>query len=114
MAEPLYAAISSDGGCFKFSNVTSNTYMAAAKLVETGIDTAKINRLLFDSKSENTLRAEGLALSQMQCFFDKKVSLTCITKAERDALGLKFEDLETIIDTVRALRGVEIAVSLKE
>ncbi len=114
MASALYAAISSDGGCFKFSNVSPYTHTVAARLIETGIDTAKINRLLFDSKSESVLRAEGLALSKMKTYLDGKVSLSCITRADRDAHGLLFEDLETVIDVVRSLRGVEVSVAIKE
>ena len=39
----IYAAISSDTGCFRFSNVTPRTMMAGAQLLEQGIDISQIN-----------------------------------------------------------------------
>ena len=47
----LYAAISSDTGCFKYSNVSPETHICTSELMRSGIDTARINQLLFDSKS---------------------------------------------------------------
>ena len=114
MASALYAAISSDSGCFRFSNAKSHTHIVAARLIEKGIDTAEINRLLFDSKTEAQLKAEGLTLNKMQSLFGGRLALACITKNDRDTLGLKFEDFETAIDIVRSLRGVEISAVIKE
>lgn len=45
IAECLYVAISTDTGCFKFSNTTSNTHRTAAALIEAGADVYPINKL---------------------------------------------------------------------
>ena len=113
-ASALYAAISSDSGCFKYSNAKPHTHAAAAKLLQLGVDSAEINRLLFDSKSESVLRAEGFALAKMTPYFDGKVNAVVITKAEREALGLEFEHFETSIDIVRSLQNVKIAIAVKQ
>jgi phosphoesterase RecJ-like protein len=110
----IYAALSSDTGCFKYSNVTPHTHLVAAELLNMGADASEINRLLFDCKSEEILKAEGFALSKMKSFFGGKLNLVCITKKEREALGLELEFFETVIDVVRSLDGVEIAVAIKE
>lgn len=114
MVNALYAAISSDSGCFKYSNVTPHTHIVAAKLLDMGADSAKMNRLLFDSKSEGILKAEGFVLNKMRSYFSGKLNLVCITKSDRDTLGLELEFFETAIDVVRSLDGVEIAVAVKE
>ena len=114
MVNALYAAISSDSGCFKYSNVTPHTHIVAAMLLDMGADSEEMNRLLFDSKSEGVLKAEGFALNKMRSFFSGKLNLVCITKADRDGLGLDLEFFETAIDVVRSLDGVEIAVAIKE
>jgi phosphoesterase RecJ-like protein len=114
MAEAMYAAISSDSGCFKYSNTKPHTHEVASELISLGIDASEINRLLFDSKSEEVLRAEGITVSKMHTFFDGYVNLACITKSDREDMGLKFEHFETSIDVVRALRGVGIAVVIKQ
>lgn len=114
MINALYASISSDSGCFKYSNVTPHTHLVAAELLNMGADASEINRLLFDCKSEEILKAEGFALSKMKSFFGGKLNLVCVTKKEREALGLELEFFETVIDVVRSLDGVEIAVAIKE
>ncbi len=47
-AECLYAGITSDSGGFRYSNTRPETMRIAARLMETGIDFAKINRIIFD------------------------------------------------------------------
>ena len=49
-AELLYAGLSSDTGCFRYSNVTRDTHLHAAALIEAGVDAAEINRQLFEVK----------------------------------------------------------------
>lgn len=113
IAAPLYAAISSDTGCFRFSNATASTYRAAARLLELGIDAADINHRLFDSKSAGQLAAEGLTARILRTPLPH-VSGVCITRAAREALGCPLSDFETSIDVVRSLAGTEIAYVIKE
>jgi len=112
----LFAAISSDTGCFKFSNATAAAHRAAAELMEGGMDIPadEINRLLFDRKTAAVLTAEKIALSNLQVFREGRVAVTSITAAERREARLTAEDTDTMIDAIRVLDGVEIAATLKE
>ena len=66
IAECLYVAISTDTGCFKFSNTTSNTHRTAAALIEAGADVYPINKLFFDTKSFSRLRMEAKLTETME------------------------------------------------
>jgi phosphoesterase RecJ-like protein len=110
----LYAAISSDTGCFKYSNATPRTHMAAAKLLERGIDAARINHLLFDSKSREVLTAEGMVSAGIQTAADGRISYAIVRRADMTRAALSDEHFETGIDIVRSLAGAEIAFLLKE
>ena len=112
IAYPLYAAISSDTGGFKYSSATPKTYRVAATLMECGIDYADINHRLFNSKSEKQIKAEGFVAANMQT--DGNLSYAVITASDRERLGLSSEDFETAIDVVRERLGTEIAFVLKE
>ncbi len=114
LAYALYTAISSDTGCFSYSNAGAETHRIAAELIETGIDAADINRRLFDSKSEGQLKAEGYIASKTMCILCGKVAYATLSISEREALGLSSEDFETAIDIVRSLKGVETAFVIKE
>ncbi len=110
----LYAAISGDTGCFRFSNATSETHLRAAELLASGIDSAEINHRLFDSKSMEQLRAESAGVSNLHLFFEGRVAIITFPYALKVALGLSDEHLETLIDVARALRGVEVAICIRQ
>lgn len=108
----LFGAISSDTGCFKYANVTPKTHIRAAKLIEMGTPSAEINRLLFDTKDQSQLKAEGIALSRLETFKDGRISGIAIELSDYgDNLGIK--DFETAIDIARSVRGAECAVVVK-
>lgn len=114
LALPLYIAISSDTGCFRFSNVTPSTLRIAAELIETGINSAEINRLLFDTKPWDQLMAEAFVASAIRVEEDGLIAYAAITLGDLEELELGLEHFETAIDIVRSLKGVHIAFVLKE
>ncbi len=114
MCVNLYAAISGDTGCFRYSNVTPDTHMRAAELLSGGIDSAEINHLLFDSKSMDQLRAEAAGISNLNLFADGRIAVVTFPYALKMALGLSDEHLETLIDIARSVAGCEVAVSIRQ
>ena len=94
----LFAAISSDTGCFKFSNATAAAHRAVAELMEGGMEIPpdEVNRLLFDRKTAAVLTAEKIALANLQVFCEGRVAVTAITAAERASAGLAAEDTDTM------------------
>lgn len=111
----LYAALSSDTGCFRYSNVTPDTLRVAASLLEEGsVDAADVNHRLFEMKSEKQLRAEAFAIEHTRTSPDGKIAWVLVTDADRRALGVSEEHLETVIDMVRSRAGVEVALAVRE
>ncbi len=110
----IYTAISSDTGCFKYSNVTPATHTYAAELVATGIDTADINHRLFESKTLKQLKAEGEAARRLVSYEGGRVAAVTFPYSSKFALGLSDENLETIIDIPRSLAGVEVAFAVRQ
>lgn len=113
IASPLYAAISSDTGCFRFSNTAPSTHLAAARLLSLGIDAADINHRLYESKSRGQIAAEGLTADRL-CTPLPHVAGALIPRAVRESLGIPLSDFETAIDVVRSLAGTEVAYIIKE
>ncbi len=110
----LYASISSDTGGFIFSSAKESTYKAAARLISLGIDHAEINRLLFHSKPEEQLKAEGYIATKIKTAEDGKIAYAVLSKKERDEMGLSFSSFECAIDVVRTLMGIECSFVIKE
>jgi phosphoesterase RecJ-like protein len=110
----LYAAISADTGCFRYSNVTPKTHIRAAELVSSGIDCAEINRRLFENKSLERLRAQSAAISNMELFANGKIAVVTFPYALKAALGLGDEELSGLVDIPRSLVGVEVALCIRQ
>ena len=110
----LYAGISSDTGCFRYSNVTRNTHLCAAALVESGIDAAEINRRLFEVKSKELLHAEHAGFERLALHDHGKIAVITFPYALRAELGLREEHLETLVDVARCVQGVEVAVAIRQ
>lgn len=110
----IYAAISSDTGGFKFSNTTPRTHMIAAKLIELGVDTAEINRRLFDCKSIAQIKAEGEAARRLRLFDGGRIAATTMPYSVKTELGVEDDDLATLIEIPRSVSTAEVAISVRQ
>ncbi len=108
----VFGAIASDTGCFKYANVTPSTHLRAAALLTAGVDDARVNQLLFDTKEMSQIRAEGLAQSRLRLFDGGRVSAIVIENTDYTD-GLVMADFETAVDIARSVRGVQIAIVIK-
>lgn len=114
IAPAVYAAISSDTGCFRYSNVTPTTHRIAAQLVTRVPTHYEIDRLLFDTKTPGRLVAEQTALELLSLHEGGKISVCSITLEQMKKRGLAGEDLDAFIDIARSVAGVELAFSVRE
>ncbi len=110
----IYAALSSDTGCFKYSNVSPHTHICAAELIKAGVDAAEINHRLFDCKSEKMLAAEAAGVQNMKFFNNQKIAAVLFPYELKKSLELDDEHLETLVDVARAIDGVRIAISVRQ
>lgn len=114
----LYAAISSDTGCFRYSNVTPETHRCAAELLRGAadgrFDPADINHRLFEVKSEKLLLAEKLGFERLHLSSDGKVGIVDFPYDLKEKHTLKDEHLETLVDIPRGLEGVMVAAAIRQ
>ena len=110
----IYAALSSDTGCFKYSNVSPHTHLCAAQLIAAGVDAAEINHRLFDCKSEKMLAAESAGFQNMKFYNNRKIAAVLFPFELKQKLELEDEHLETLVDVARAVDGVKIAISARQ
>lgn len=114
IANALYTGISTDTGCFKYSNVTVRTHEIAAKLYKIGIDAANINRIMFDTKSKSQLEMEKMVLDTAEFHFDGKCMLLTVTSEMQEKTGCTKNELETVAVISRSVEGVLAGVSIKQ
>ena len=110
----LYAAISSDTGCFRYSNASPETHRAAAALLEAGFDSADLNHRLFGVKSYKLLQAEKVGFDRLRLYADGKLGIVAMPFDLMEQYGFTDEHLGTLVDVARGLQGVQVAVAIRQ
>lgn len=114
IAAALYTGISTDTGCFKYSNVTARTFDIAGKLFAYNIGAAEINRIMFDTKSKNRLEMEKLVLDTAEFHFDEKCMILSVTEEIQKKTKCSGSELEGVAAISRSVEGVLAGVTIKE
>jgi len=114
MADCFYTGISTDTGCFRYANVTPETHRVAAKLMEYGADSAKINVKMFETKTRTYAALERLALDGMQFFYDGRCALITITRDMFAESGSDENECDGIAAISRQVEGVLVGVTMRE
>lgn len=113
IALPLYAAISSDSGGFRYQATRPATMRTAAELMETGIDHARINRLLFESKTPSEIAVERLGYQKLELLFGGRFALVAVTAQDLQSVGASDSDTEVLNLIPRQIAGVQASAVIK-
>ena len=85
-----------------------------AKLIEKGASHAEICRNLFECKTKTALAAEAFAMANVSYRCGGRISYVKITKADKKAFGFEDEDTYDVINVIRRVDGVKIAIFVRE
>ncbi|MBQ2746919.1 MAG: bifunctional oligoribonuclease/PAP phosphatase NrnA [Firmicutes bacterium] len=114
IADALFSGIMTDTGCFVYSNTTIHTHEVAIELMKKGVDSSAISANIYESDSFAKIRLNGMAVDAMRVFADGQAAITIVTQDMLKECGAVMNDAEGVVDTLRSIKGVEIAVFLKE
>jgi bifunctional oligoribonuclease and PAP phosphatase NrnA len=114
MADNLYVAISTDTGSFQYPATTARTYEIGAELVRMGVDVGKLSQRMYESYPRRRLELLKSLLNTLQFSSGDRVASFALTQKASRQLGVKPEDNEGLIDTIRAVEGVIVAAFFEE
>ena len=114
MAMPIYAALATDTGWFRFGSVTSGTYQIAAKLLEAGASPPAIYRDLYEQDTLGRVKLRGIILSRTETELDGRLAHTYVLKEDFVIAGALLADTEDAINLTLAIAGVQFAVIFVE
>ncbi|MBQ7226718.1 MAG: bifunctional oligoribonuclease/PAP phosphatase NrnA [Clostridia bacterium] len=112
--ECIYAGMSGDTGGFRYSNVTTRSMEYGAEVISHGIDHAEINRIIFDSRTLGEIKAQKLTFEKMELLCDGALAVIMFTNEMKDEISIGDEDISDIVNSIRSIEGVLVAVSLKQ
>lgn len=114
IATNLYTAILTDTGSFQYSNTGSATFRVAADLVERGADCRYIAQNIYETKPAVQIRLMGAVLDTLQMYEGGTVGVISVTQEMLRREKALPEHTEGLVDMVRSIRDVEIAVCCYE
>jgi phosphoesterase RecJ-like protein len=115
IAENLYAAISTDTGSFQYPKTSGRTFEIAAELVRAGgLDVGKISQQLYENYPRRRLELLRELLRTTRFSENDRVASFSLSLRTAAELAVLPEDNEGLIDHLRAVRGVIVAVFFEE
>lgn len=114
LGECLYTTIVFDTGRFMHSNTTAHTFRWTAKLLDTGIDAAAINRALAYTKKPHDLLILKMGIENLQVDVQEpRLAGIVLSAAAISAVG-EPEDWGDMVEIPRSLAGNQVAYLLRE
>jgi phosphoesterase RecJ-like protein len=114
IAENLFVAISTDTGSFQYPNTTARTFEIGAELLKLGVNVGRVSQLLYESYPRRRVELLRELLGTMRFEAKGQVASFSLSLETTRRLGAKAEDNEGLIDHLRAIEGVVVAVFFEE
>jgi phosphoesterase RecJ-like protein len=109
VATPLFCAVATDTGWFRFSSVRESTYRVAARLIELGAQPDVIYRQLYEQYSVGRIRLAGCVLTRVTLDSDGKIAYTWVESGDFDRCGARPVDTEDLVNECLKIGGTQCA-----
>jgi phosphoesterase RecJ-like protein len=113
-ATNIYIGIVADTGNFRYSNTTPEVLRVGSRLIEAGVDGARVASLLFATRPLGALRLLGEALTNLTPELGGKVGLIVLDRAAFARTGADPADIEGVVNYAKHLAGTLVGVLLRE
>ena len=114
LATCILTGIVTDTGGFQWGGVTPETFEFAAELVRKGAKLKEICRIALRKKSKAHCELEKLIYNRLEFLEDGKIAIAYLTLDDYKTLNAKIGDDEGLVEMLRDIEDVEVAVLLKE
>lgn len=114
IANCLYTGLSTDTGCFRYSNANAEAYRAAADLIDLGAENAAINVKMFETKPLSQFQVLSDAFAGLRLFCGGKVSVLKISQDMLQKRGADSDAFEFVTAMSRQVEGVLCGITMKQ
>ena len=111
-ATPIYAAILSDTGGFRYSTTRPATLRLGARLVEEGANPWQVAYHLFERWEPARLKLLSAIIATLDFAFDGRVAIMRVTREMLAACGANDDMVEGMVNYARRVEGAEIGALL--
>ncbi|HBW34822.1 MAG TPA: bifunctional oligoribonuclease/PAP phosphatase NrnA [Desulfosporosinus sp.] len=114
IATNLYTAIVTDTGCYQYSSTTAQTHRLTADLLDEGIDLQDIHHQIFDQKPLAQVKLLQYALNELEIYAEGQLAIMTLSLEDFRKSKADQEVSDGLVNHIRSIAGVEVAVLLKE
>jgi phosphoesterase RecJ-like protein len=114
IAEALFVAISTDTGSFRYRNTSAHTFEIVAELVRQGVDVARISHCLYESQPKRRVLLLHELLRNAHFYANDQIGTMALTLEKKKQLGIQPADTDGLIDVVRSIETVLVAILFEE
>lgn len=114
LGEGVYVALMSDTGAFAFGNTTPEALRLTARLMESGLNVPAVRACLDNNWTEAKMRLWGRLIQGAQVLEDGKLAVGMLGRAMLGEYKADKDDAEGFVEFMRRLRGVRVALFLRE
>ncbi|EPR44237.1 phosphoesterase RecJ domain protein [Desulfovibrio sp. X2] len=114
LGEAVYTAIVTDTGNFSYDSTTTRTMAVASRIMEQGLRPGPINARIQNQWSREHICLMREVLGSADLLHGGRIGVIRIPHAAMAACGALREDADGLINMLRRVRGVEIAIALRE
>ena len=114
IAEAVYVGVSTDTGCFRYSNTKDHTFATAAQCAKAGARVYELNQELFETNTLGRLRMQAWIVDHMKMLRGGEMAIVAIPKSVEMEIGVTEDDMDNISSFPRTVAGVCMAATLRE
>jgi bifunctional oligoribonuclease and PAP phosphatase NrnA len=109
VAMPLFCAVATDTGWFRFGSTRASTMRVASRLIDLGARPDAIYRQLYEQYSLGRLRLAGIVLSRVTLECDARLAYTWVEAADFSRSGARPVDTEDLVNECLKIAGTQCA-----
>jgi bifunctional oligoribonuclease and PAP phosphatase NrnA len=114
IAEAIYVALDTDTGRFQYTNTTPKAHLLAAELIGNGVVPQEVYRQIYESVPFARQKLKGIALNRARLYEHGRMIASYLLRSDFEELGVGEEYAEGVIDELRSVEGVELAMTVRE
>jgi len=114
IAVPIYAAIMTDTGSFRFERTTAEIHRITAELIEAGANPTEIYDRIFDQSNFGKIKLLGETLSSISLNETKEIAYMIITQEAMDRTGADESEIDGFVNYCLSIVGVKIGILFLE
>jgi phosphoesterase RecJ-like protein len=110
IAIPLYAAIMTDTGSFRFERTNADLHRIIADLLDRGVNPTEVYDLMYDESKLSKIKLLGRCLNSLKLIANDRIGYMILTQKDFNGLNAIESDTENFVNFILSVEGVRLGI----